>query len=344
MKLCYFSVTGLVLTLGFWGCNIHKANTENHVSPITVLLQKVQSDTVRTVISISGHVEGSKTVKLGFMVAGKINYIAGEEGALLKEGQLLASLDSENYSIAKDMADANFDQIQDEYNRLQKMHERNSVPESDFAKISNSLKMAKAQQRLQAKNLADCRLFSPISGVLLKKEAEMGEIIGAGLPFFAVSNIRKVKVCASIPESDLHLVKLHQKAEVLISSLDSTFTGTVVEIGSVADPTSRAFTVKIELNNPELLIRPGMTAQAKICTEIFSKKINIPAETVLHEVDNSSYVFVADLTRKQVFKRDVSLGRLNGNDVEILSGLQDGEMIVTGGQHKLDNGSSIEVK
>jgi RND family efflux transporter MFP subunit len=224
------------------------------------------------------------------------------------------------------------------------MHERNSVSESDFSKITNSLKIAKAQQRLQAKNLSDAKLFSPISGVLLKKGAETGEIIGAGLPLFAVSDIRTVKVCASVPESDLHYIKLYQKASVLISSLDSTYTGTIVEIGSIADPFSRTFNVKIELNNPKLMIRPGMTAEAKIITESISKVINIPVEAVLHELDNSSYVYVADLSTGQVFKRDIALGRLNGNNIEVLSGLQEGDMIVVGGEHKLNNGSLIEVK
>lgn len=344
MKYYQCMALGLAVALEFWGCDVPKNSTKNDAPPTPVLLQKVQSDSVIRTISISGNIEGSKTVKLGFMVAGKINYIAGEEGSLLKEGQLMASLDSENYSIAKDMADANLDQTQDEYSRLQKMHERNSISESDFSKITNGLKVTKSQQRLQAKNLSDTRLYSPISGVLLKKGAEIGEIIGVGLPLFAISNIRTVKVCASVPESDLHYIKLYQKASVLISSLDSTFTGTIVEIGSVADPGSRAFTVKIELNNPKLRIRPGMTAEAKIFTDGLSKEIDVPVETILHEPDNSAYVYVADLTKNQVFKRDVALGRINGNDIEVMSGLQEGDMIVVGGQYKLNNGSLIEAK
>jgi RND family efflux transporter MFP subunit len=343
MKCLNFLVIVFV-GLIFFGCNTQKNSIETTTPPVCVLLKKVQYETISRNVLVSGNIEGSKTVKLGFMVSGKINYIAGEEGDFLKEGQLLASLDSVNYTIAKDIADANLGQIQDEYDRLTKMHERNSISESDFSKITNSLKIVKSQQQLQAKNLSDTRLYTPISGVLLKKGAEIGEIIGAGLPLFAVSNIRNVKVCASIPESDLHYIRLSQKADVLISSLDSTFTGTIVEVGSVADPASRAFTIKIKLNNPDLLIRPGMTAEVKIFTENLLNVINIPASAVLHELDNSSYVYVADLTKSQVFKRPVALGRLNGNNIELISGLQENEMIVVGGQQNLDHGSLIEVK
>lgn len=328
----------------FCGCNVQKNGHENNALPVPVLLQKVRYDTVKRSVSVSGTIEGSKTVKLGFMIGGKINYIAGEEGAVLAAGQLLASLDPENYGIAKDIADANLDQTQDEYNRLEQMHERNSISTSDFSKIANALKVSKAQQRLQAKNLSDTKLYSPITGVLLKRGAEAGEIIGAGLPLFAVSNIRTVKVCASVPESDLHGLKLNGMARVLVSSINQVSTGNIVEIGSVADPASRTFTVKIELNNPKLLIRPGMTAEADIFTDSVAKAIIISAETVLHEIDNSSYVFVADLARKQAFKRDIAPGRINGNDIEVISGLQEGDLVVTGGQQKLNNGSSIEVK
>jgi len=338
--------SGIFILAGLWfcGCNAAKSQAHADVQAIPVVVQKVQYVSSSSILSVSGNIEGNKTVKLGFMVAGKVNYVAGEEGATVNAGQLLASLDPENYSIAKDMADANLDQTKDEYNRLQKMYERKSIAESDFSKVTNALKVAQAQQRLQNKNLIDTKLVSPITGVLLKKGAETGEIIAAGIPLFVVSDINTVKVNVSIPESDLHFLKLHQQARVHISSSDSTFNGTVAEIGSVADPSARTFAVKIVVKNPQLLIRPGMTAEVEIITGCSIGKITVPADAVLHDVDNSTYVFIADIVRKQAFKRDIAIGQIYGNTIEVVSGLIDGDCIVAGGQHKLSNGSSIDVK
>jgi multidrug efflux pump subunit AcrA (membrane-fusion protein) len=151
MKCLNFFVIVFVWLI-FFGCNAKKNSIETISPPIRVPLKKVQYETISRNVLVSGNIEGSKTVKLGFMVSGKINYIAGEEGDFLKEGQLLASLDSVNYTIAKDIADANLSQTQDEYDRLTKMHERNSISKSDFSKITNSLKIVKSQQQLQAKN------------------------------------------------------------------------------------------------------------------------------------------------------------------------------------------------
>lgn len=333
-----------IATLGSFSCK-DKLQPDNAVqSIIPVQTQKVQMNTVSEQLSVSGNIEGKKTVRLGFLVAGKLNFIAAEEGQSVKTNQLLASLDPESYSIAKEMADANLDQTQDEYSRLSQMHERKSVSESDFSKVTNALKVAKAQQRLQAKNLADTKLYSPIGGVLLKKAAEVGEIIGTGIPLFVVSDISTIKVNASVPESELHHLKFGNEAHIYISSLDSTYTGKIIEIGSVAEATTRSFSVKIELKNPGLLIRPGMTAEVHINTGKTGKYISIPAEAVLHDIDNSSYVYVADTSKNQAFKRNISLGNIVDNQIEVVSGLKAGEILVVSGQQKLSNGASISLK
>lgn len=296
------------------------------------------------VISVSGNIEGFKTARLGFMVAGKINYIAAKEGGTIEAGQLLASLDPDNYRIAKEIADASVDQIQDEYNRLTIMHERKSISDSDYSKITSGLRQAKAQQKLQNKNLAETKLYSPIRGVLLKCGVEVGEIIGSGMPLFAVSDIHIVKVNASVPETDLPLIKKGSEAQVYVASVDSTFKGRVAEIGALAEPTTRAFAVKIELPNPGLVMRPGMTAEIKIISGRKTDIIAVPGDAVSRDLDNTAYVFVVDEIKKQVFKRKISLGQISENSIAVVAGLAPDELVVVGGQNKLTDGSSIALK
>ena len=337
--MCFFAV-GCSRGGGTTG----QAERKNGLPPVAVITQKVEKSSINREISASGNIEGSKTARLGFLVAGKVNYISGEEGSTINAGQLLASLDPESYRIAKDMADANLAQVQDEYNRLNMMHERKSLSESDYSKISNALKAAKAQQQLQNKNLLDTKLYAPFKGVLLKKLVEVGEITGPGLPLFAISDISTVKVIASIPENDLQQVKIGSGASVYVSSIDSTLTGKVIELGSVSEPTTRSFNAKIILKNPGLKIRPGMTAEIKIISGKKADILAVPGEAVLHDLDNSAYVFIADEKKMQAFKRKVSLGAMAGNNIEITSGISPGEIIVVGGQHKLNDGSFITLK
>lgn len=133
-----------VIIVSITACN--RKNNGNTDNTVIVNIQKLEKLSTSKNLSVSGNIEGNKTIRLGFLVAGKINYIAAEEGQTVKSGQLLASLDPESYEIAKDMADANLNQTQDEYNRLSRMYESKSISESDYVKITNSLKAADAQQ------------------------------------------------------------------------------------------------------------------------------------------------------------------------------------------------------
>jgi len=344
MKCHTFIILLLLSLFGFNNCKEKNKSGLTSIQSIPITVIKVQKKPLLQEISISGNVEGTRTVKLGFMVAGKINFILTQEGQKVAKNQLVASLDPENYAIAKELADIQVNQAVDEYTRLKAMHETRSISEGDFAKIGFGLQMAKAQQKLHIKNLAETKLYSPITGVLLKKLAETGEITGTGIPVLVISDISRVKVNAFVPENELHLVKIGQQAQVKVSSLDSVFVGKVTEVGAVADPAARSFLVRIEINNPQGIIRPGMISEVNLETTLTKEIIELPMEVVLMDYNNTNYVFVTDESSGKAFKRNISLGKLNGNQVEIISGLTENVLVVTAGQHKLTDGTPVTIQ
>lgn len=334
----------VVPTLVLVGCK-HKAESVSDNSlAVPVKTSLIVDETLNSIITLSGNVEGDKTIRLGFLVAGKVNNIAVSEGLMVGKGDLIASLDGDSYALAKDIADASLNQVEDDYKRVKMLNETQSVTASDFSKISNGYKQASANQKLQSKNLADTRIYAPISGVVIKKGVEVGEIIGAGMPLFAISSIDKVKVNAALPESELHLVRVNQVAMVYVSALDSIFTGKIIEIGALAEPTTRSFAVKIEIDNGAKLLRPGMIAEIKIASSKTVKALLLPLESIMHDVDNQSYVFVIDPALNKSFKRKIRLGSLMGNKMEVVGGVKSGEMVVVGGQQKLNDGTTVILK
>ena len=325
----------------FNGCN--NKNTGTETPPVSVKVEKISELSHSQDISVSGNVEGNKTVRLGFMVAGKIDRVNYNEGETVRSGQLLATVDSTSYRIAKDIVDVQVNQVTDEHGRLKIMYERNSVSESDFRKVDFALQGALAQQRLHNKNLSDTRLYSTIDGILLKRLVEPGEIVSAGMPVLVVSDISKVKISAYIPESQLQFVHIGQKADVRIDALEQTFSGEVKEVGGFADAITRAFTIKIEVANSGLTIRPGMIAEV-ILSDVTQKTIiSAPASAILRTPEGQAYVFVADIPKGQAFQRFISPGGMYGDKIEVVSGLSEGEIIISGGQQKLTNGSRITV-
>lgn len=329
--------------LFFSFCSRQKNIPDKTGFAITVITCKADNIQSYREILLSGNVEGNKTVRLGFLVGGRIDFIAGNEGAMVSKGQIISSLDPTSYAIAKELADIQVNQVQDEYNRLKLMYDNKSLSESDFNKISAGLQQAKAQQKLQTKNLADTKLYSPINGVLIKKLAEVGEITGVGIPVLVVSDIRKVKISSYIPENELHNIKLGQSANVSITSLDTVYKGKIAEVGSAADAASRAFSVKIEVENPDLLIRPGMIAEIRILSGEQQELLAVPAMAVLQDINEQYYVYVVDTLKLIAFRRNVKTGKLINDQIVITSGIQKNETIVTGGQHKLVDGSFVEL-
>ena len=334
----------LAIILVIPACKTSRDNQNTHQAPVTVTTFTAKLIEANREIKLSGNVEGFRTVRLGFMVAGKIDYIACNEGETVSKGKMLASIDASSYEIAKELADIQVNQVQDEFNRLNEMHDLKSISESDFAKISFGLQQAKAQQKLHAKNLADTKLYSPIDGILLKKLCEAGEITGVGLPLFVVSDIRKVKVNAAVPESEIHFIRIGTDASVDIPALGKNYKGLVREVGAAADPMTRTFTVRIDVENPSFEIRPGMIAEVTCKGEKVEKLLAVPVEALLHDINGLTYVYVADTLKHIAFRRNINTGRILDSNIEIVSGISEREKVINGGQQKLIDGSLIEIR
>jgi membrane fusion protein (multidrug efflux system) len=315
------------------------------VSPrtIPVITYTVQYDSVQSALQLSGNIDANTTVKLGFLVAGKIQQFGWNEGDRISKGQLVAQLDPANYQIAKEMADVQVKQVEDEFQRIKILHERNSVSESDFKKVEYTLQSALTQQKLQQKNLTDTRLYAPVTGVVLKKLSENGEIVSTGYPIVVLADINKVKVNAYLPETQLQDVRIGQTATVNISALGETFTGKVKEIAGAAEATTRAFTIRIEIDNPQLKIKPGMIADVQLSGQQKKSILQVPLSTIIRTTEGQTYVYTVDKEKGQAFQRNISIGAINGENVEVITGLAAGETIVSGGQQKLANGSFITI-
>ncbi|MGN1262563.1 MAG: efflux RND transporter periplasmic adaptor subunit, partial [Prevotella sp.] len=112
----------------------------------------------------------------------------------------------------------------------------------------------------------------------------------------------------------------------------------------MADPASRAFTVKAIVENADYAIRPGMIAEVTFSIADDRKVITVGSSALLRTPDGQPYVYVADKERGQAFRREVALGAVRGSRIEVSSGLAAGETVVTGGAGKLSNGSRINIR
>jgi RND family efflux transporter MFP subunit len=167
---------------------------------------------------------------------------------------------------------------------------------------------------------------------------------GAGVPVFSIVSLNPARVRAGVPETDIGQIHAGRKAVISIPALGGIeFKGTVELVGVAADPASRTFTVKLLVPNPNLILKAGMIAETGIETGGVVQAIVIPGEAVVHDPQGSLLVYVYYPDRKRVYARRVETGAVRDRGIEITSGLSETDFIVMAGQHKVREGSLVEV-
>ena len=185
------------------------------------------------------------------------------------------------------------------------------------------------------------RVDAPIDGIVVEKNAVQGQMVEAGMRLYRLADLGIVWVQSQIYEQDLALLKLGQEAEVSLSYLpDRKFRGRITYIYPTVDEKTRTARVRMEFHNPGLFLKPGMFATVEVHAELEPDALLIPDTAVLRSGDKKT-VFVA-LENGKFEPRLVTLGPRGENDqYEVLTGLKEGERVVTSGQFLLDSESQL---
>ena len=186
------------------------------------------------------------------------------------------------------------------------------------------------------------RVNAPIDGIVVEKMAVQGQMVEAGMKLYRLADLGIVWVQSQIYEQDLALLKLGQEAEVSLSYLpDRKFRGRVTDIYPTVDDKTRTARVRMEFHNPGFFLKPGMFATVELRAELEPSALLVPDMAVLRSGETNT-VFVA-LDGGRFEPRTVALGAraADSNAYQVLSGLKEGERVVTSGQFMFDSESQL---
>ena len=322
------------------GCKQHEAPKHRTVK---VKVTKVQSVALLGEQNFSGTVEELTGAVLSFPVAGTISRIQASEGQRVNKGDFIAALDEISLKNSYEAESAALRQAEDSYMRMKQLHDNNSLPEIQWVEVQSKLKQAQSAEQIAKKNLSDCRLLAPFSGVIATKDVEVGQNVMPGMPVVRLVAVNRVKVKMSVPENEISHVAIGQDVSILVPALDGkTYTGKVVEKGVVANSLSRSYEVKALIENPKGELLPGM-----ICTLFFEREesssvILLPINVVQTDNSNKNFVWVNDNGKAR--KRFIETGTLMSYGIVVTSGVSDGEEVLIEGQRKVSNGTDIEIE
>ena len=192
-----------------------------------------------------------------------------------------------------------------------------------------------------ALQFAAAEVTSPLDGVLTRYFIDLGEAVTPATPVCEVADLSPVKVVVMVPEKDLPRVKIGQLARFTLDSYPGeTFTGKITRISEALNLGSRSAEVEIYSENPRQKLKPGMFAKVEVVLDIHQNAVTVPREAVA-ELGGTYYAFVIKSRTAQ--RRDLQIGIIKPDLLEILAGLAPAETLVTLGWHNLTEGSKVEI-
>ena len=292
-------IIGSVIVLGIIGFIMLKVFKKND-KELVIRTYVVDNYTVENTVTATGTIQPLEQVEVGTQVSGEIDKIFVDYNSVVKKGQLLAELDKSNLLENLRQAEASVRSAESEleysktsFQRTKQLYEANAATQIAYDESRNSLVKAEtslqnAQSNLdKAKvNLGYAEIYSPIDGVVLSREVEVGQTVAASYStptLFTIANdLTQMKVEADVDEADIGQVVVGQRVTFSVDAyIDDIFHGEVQQIRLQPTTTNNVvtYTVIITAHNPELKLLPGMTASVTIVTEE-ETGLAVPAEAL----------------------------------------------------------------
>jgi len=341
---------------------------EKKAIPVTV------SDVIQH--EFQGQIEAVSTLdakKVGIVspkVPGTVAEVLVDIGDTVEANQVLIKLDRTNFKLgvkqvtaayktaisAVSQVNAQYEQAKKEYNRASILLDKDAIARSHFDAAEAGYKTAKAalgsvrQQRNQAKaaletakqHLKDADIRSPISGIVVYRQVEVGQSVGPGAPLMRVVDQVFLKTDVDLPEADFTRVAVGTPTIITVDVLpDQKFHGKVEIINQMVNRMTRTFSVRIEISNPDGKLVDGMFARVKLLTE---KKTGLAIpRSALQRLPGSGTYYVFVVEKGKTFKRTIKVGTITDQYTEVLDGLTEGGKVVTSGTGKLRSGIEVVV-
>lgn len=265
---------------------------------------------------------------------GRIKRINVEIGDYVKAGQILAEMDKATLEQSKlKLVNDSTDLA-----RLKELYLQGGVAQADYETAEMAYNVSKTSYDNLLENTV---LRSPINGVVTARNYDAGDMYSMGGPIYVVQQITPVKLLVGISETDYTKVSKGDKVNITVDAIPGrTFEGNVNRIYPVVDAATHTFTVEVVVSNADKALRPGMYARVQVTFGVNHSIVVPDAAVIKQQGSGQKAVYLYGEGGKAVYTI-VKVGRHIGTNYEILSGLSEGDKVITKGNAGLKNGSKI---
>lgn len=339
-KMVKFALPLLMISM-LTACGEEEVAKKEEKYAIPVETTTVVQGNVSSFYSTTATLEAPQEANVVSRISGLIESIAVEEGDRVQKGQVLAVIDSKRQQYDLNRSEAEVKIIEQELNRLKKMNNKEFISADSMAKLEYNLQAAIAKKDLAELQVKESRVVSPIDGIIAKRYVKAGNMAQEFSDLFYIVNQDELHGIVHLPEQQLTSLKLGQEAQVFNNQQSkNAIHAKVLRISPIVDPQSGTFKVTLAVPNQDASLKAGMFTRVELKYDTHENVITVPYSALINQ-DNRQALYVIDGTNAN--RREVQIGYREGDSVEIVSGINPGEQVVTRGQQNLKDQSLVEV-
>ncbi len=317
------------------------------VEALRVTTETVSASTTSLGRQYVGKVEEDSSTPVSFTGMGTVTRVYVQEGQFVAAGQLIAEMDPTQCMNTCQAAKATLDQALDAQQRMQILHDAQSISDIDWVNVQTKVRQAQSSLDMANKALKDCRLTAPCSGIVAGKQMENGMTALPSQPVCTILDIAKVKVKVSVPEKEVAYFnpQTGKGKEVTITAEalgGKTFRSNYFVRNVQGDVLTHTYEVRFTVLNPGGELLPGMvvnvTTEADE-TDAANRAITVPVRCVRQGADGRHFVWL--VKGNKAHRQLVEIGQTQGDRLVILSGLSEGDKIIVEGYQKVSEGSEV---
>jgi membrane fusion protein (multidrug efflux system) len=318
---------------------VQSENDRSKAQGVKVSVVTIEPTVIRDVIILPGETEAWQDVRLAADKDGQVEWIGPHEGQEVTKGQLIAKIDASALKAALDHAEASFNLADKIYERRKLLFEREVIAQEELDK-------SEAERAFALSNLKQVRteyergsVRAPIDGIVNQFYVDAGEFVGRGAPIADVVNVDKIKINVNVPELDVRYLRAGQQVMVTVDAFpDRQLPGSIDFVAYKADQVTKTFNVRVEIDNTDHAIRPGMIARVAFLRRTITDAFVAPLSAIVDK-GGERIVFVenADIA----YARTISIGVIEGDRVQITSGLEAGDHLIVTGQTEVEEGMRV---
>jgi RND family efflux transporter MFP subunit len=347
-------------TFAFLSCGKEKQAVTNNEPAIAVQLSAVGATNSGQFVTASGKIEAENSANLSTRMMGYVTKVHVKVGQHVNAGQLLVSINSSDLQAKRAQveaavlqATAGYNNAKKDYDRFTNLFKQQSASQKELDDMTARYEMAKAglEGAKQMRNEVQAQfsysnITAPFSGEVTNTFVKEGDMANPGMPLVSVEGASRLQVTAMVAESDINSIHKGMPVTVLVKSTNTTLNGEVAELSLSAKNTGGQYLVKINLAKTSSKILSGMFVnvqfpiQNKMQSTEKTTAVLVPQSALVHQGQLTGIYTVG--TGNVAILRWLRIGKVMGDQVEVLSGLSTNEQYIVSAEGKLFNGAKIQ--